>query len=106
MKDKEFQYKEKLKRVKIIQERLPIEKSIFYSLEDLQDAYLMTKAKLFKERMDLIIDKLELTKERKDCHYLYRELEDLEEMLYLVEKKYSRTLKKALKYEKNTSIKE
>jgi len=96
------QFEEKISRVKHIQECLPMEKSILYSLEDLQDAYLMTKAQLFKDRMNLLVDKLELTKDRKDCHYLYRELEDLEEMLYLVEKKYSRTLKKALKKTSNT----
>lgn len=104
MKDKELLYKEKLKRIQLIQERLPIEQSIFYSLEDLQDAYLMTKANIFKERMNLVIDKLELTKDKNNCHYLYRELEDLEEMLFLVEKKYSRNLKKALKVQKSPPI--
>lgn len=103
MKDKETLYQEKLERIQFIKKKLPLEDSIFYSLEDLNDAYLETKASIIKERIDLLIDKLEEVKDRKDCHFLYRELEDLEEMLYLVEKKYSKQYKRAKKYQKKTS---
>ena len=90
----------KLERIDDILIHLPLDSLLHYSLEDLQDAYLVAKAKTFKQRLNDIMDLLEKTKERKQCHYLYREIENLEEMLYLVEKRYSKTLKKQLKQAK------
>ena len=88
---------DKLERIQTILYQIPINDLLHYSLEDLQDAYLMAKADTFKQRLNDILNLLEKTKERKQCHYLYREIENLEEMLYLVEKRYSKTLKKQLK---------
>lgn len=92
----------KIEKIKQLQQHFPFKELVQYSLEDLQDAYLMAKSELFKNRINQLLDQLDQAKDKKYCHYLYRELEDLEEMLYLVEKKYSKTLKKELKKEKSS----
>ena len=91
----------KLEKIKKLQTYFPFDKLIEYSLEDLQDAYLMAKSMLFKKRIELLLNQLDQANDKKYCHHLYRELENLEEMLYLVEKKYSKTLKKEIKKEKS-----
>ncbi len=76
MKDKNQRYQDKLNRVQLIQERLPMKQSVYYSLEDLQDAYLLCKSELFKERIEYLMNQLDKQKDKSSYHYLKREWEE------------------------------
>ena len=91
------QYLTKLNNVKAIRQKLNIQDCIYFSFEDLKDAYVETKIDLFKERIQLLNNRLNTLQTKKECHFLYRELQDLEHMTSFLEKKHSRLYKKAKK---------
>lgn len=102
MENKQLKYEIKLDKINQIEKTFNMEELISFQLDDIADAYLKTKVKLLNDRMLTIIDKLDSIDSKKSLHSFYRELEDLEEMIYLLEKKYSKTFKKALKYKHTT----
>lgn|GEM_PF-5734546 len=90
---------DKLKRIENIKEHLELADGICYSIEDLNDAYIEAKINDLSEKMNRIASKLSDAKERNEYQMMYRELEDLEEIIYLLNKKHSKTYLKAKKWQ-------
>lgn len=97
-KDKTLILQDKLKRIANIKERIELADGICFSIEDLNDAYLEAKINDLNSKMEQIIDNLSKANDRHQYQRMYRELEDLEEIIYLLNKKHSKTYLKAKKW--------
>lgn len=97
-KDKILQYQDKLKRIESIKDHLELAEGICYSMEDLNDAYIEAKVNDLKVKMDHIASRLSQVNERQEYQRMYQELEDIEEIIYLLNKKHSKVYLKAKKW--------
>lgn len=92
-------WEDKLKRIENIKEHLELADGICYSIEDLNDAFIEAKVNDLQEKMNHIISQLSSAKKREEYQNMHRELEDLEEIIYLLNKKHSKTYQKAKKWQ-------
>ena len=97
-KDKTALFKDKLKRIENIKERLELADGICYSIEDLSDTYLEAKINDLNDKMRNIASNLSNAKDRQEYQFMHRELENLEEVIYLLNKKHSKIYLKAKKW--------
>lgn len=97
-KDKTVILQEKLKRIENIKEHLELADGIYYSIEDLNDAYLEAKINDLNSKMNQIAERLSAADDRESYQKMHRELEDLEEVIYLLNKKHSKLYQKAKKW--------
>lgn len=98
MNNKTLIWQEKLKRIENIKERLELADGICYSIEDLNDAYLEAKINDLNTKMDNITSNLSKAKNRAEYQDMHRELENLEEIIYFLNKKHSKVYLKAKKW--------
>lgn len=97
-KNKRMMWTDKLKRIENIKDHLELADGICYSIEDLNDAYIEAKINDLNDKMNRITSKLSEAKERSEYQRMYQELEDMEEIIYLLNKKHSKTYLKAKKW--------
>lgn len=91
------QLQAKLSRLKTISNQLELADGICFSIEDLNDAYIEAKVQDLKQKMDELANRLSFAKDQDTYQRMYRQLEDYEQAIYLLEKKHSRTYRRAHK---------
>lgn len=91
------QLQAKLSRLKTISNHLELADGICFSIEDLNDAYIEAKVQDLKQKMDELANRLSFAKDQDTYQRMYRQLEDYEQAIYLLEKKHSRTYQRAQK---------
>lgn len=96
--DRQQRYEDKLKRIETIKNQLELADGIAFAIEDINDAYLEAKINDLEHRINQIINQLSKATNRSAYQQMNREIENLEEIIYLLNRKHSRTYLKAKKY--------
>lgn len=90
-------YEDKLRRIDTIKNQLELADGIGFSIEDINDAYLEAKINDLENRINQIVNQLSHANSRSIYQQMNQEIENLEEIIYLLNKKHSKTYLKAKK---------